>query len=383
MEYAAHATERVVLQNVPSISDVLARESREAAFVGTMLDASPDCIKYVELDGSLSVMNANGMCAMQIDDFCMVGGRQWADLWPEESADLVREAVREARAGRPSRFEAFCPTAKGTPRWWDVSVAPVPDAEGEPMGIVSISRDVTTAVEGRRALAEARAVAEEATRKAERDRELAEIALKEVNHRVKNLFALVPAIVQLSSRAASDIPTLVRGIRERIGSLARSHTLTLNASSESKGVSLDALIRAVLEPYEDQSDAFSLGGPALRISASEANAMSLTLHELATNAAKHGALSARAGRIAIAWRLQDAADPDAAAHERDLVFTWRETGGPPVPGAPKTADSGFGTQLVDRLVRSQGGAIERDWKRGGLVVAVTLPLSEASREGAA
>ena len=363
------ARDRMALRNVPSMGDVLARNSREAAFIGAMLDASPDCIKYVELDGTLSVMNANGMCAMEIDDFCYVDGQQWANLWPEGSASLVREAVTAAREGRPSRFEAFCPTAKGTPRWWDVSVAPVPDENGEPMGIVSISRDVTAAVRGRETLAEARRVAEEA-------REQAELALREVNHRVKNLFALVPAIVQLSARAAPDMTSLVRGIRERVGSLARSHTLTLTASSETEGVALEALIRAVLEPYENQSEAFSLIGPSLRLSASEANAMSLTLHELATNAAKHGALAGENGRIAISWSVAPAADPDAQGGERDLALTWRETDGPPVPA--RRGASGFGTQLIDRLVRAQGGTIARDWRRVGLVVSVTLPLAHVA-----
>ena len=65
-------------------------------------------------------MNRNGRCAMGIDDFALVAGKNWWDLWPEEAQPLIRDAVAKAQDGEHSRFEAFCPTAKGDPRWWDV-----------------------------------------------------------------------------------------------------------------------------------------------------------------------------------------------------------------------------------------------------------------------
>lgn len=344
--------------NVPSLTAVLGPVGGEAAFIGAVLDASPDCIKYVELDGSLSLMNANGMCAMEIDDFDVVKGRHWADLWPEESAGLVRDAVGEAAAGRSSRFEAFCPTAKGQPRWWDISVAPVFGAEREAIGIVSISRDISRTIADRRALDEAK--------------EQAEIALREVNHRVKNLFSLVPAIVQLSARAADDIPSLASGISNRVAALARSHTLTLNAFSQEKGASLDALIHAVLEPFAERADAFTLIGPTLRLASREANAMSLALHELATNAVKYGALAERNGRVSISWKVETSDADGSETGTRRLVFRWCEAGGPAITAPPTR--SGFGTQLIDRLIRLQEGVIERDWKKSGLDVTIALPL---------
>jgi len=113
------------------------------ALLRSILDASPDCIGVIAPDGSLQYVNANGLRALEIDDFSAVRDREWASLWPSEGAAAVRDAVARALAGSSSRFEAFCPTAKGGPRWWDVCVAPMRDEAGAVTAVVSISRDVT------------------------------------------------------------------------------------------------------------------------------------------------------------------------------------------------------------------------------------------------
>lgn len=127
------------------------------AFLSSVLDASSDCIKVVEADGRLTYMNANGLCAMEIDDFATVRDAPWWSLWPLEARNRVREAVEMARSGSPARFEAFCPTAKGTPRWWDVSVAPVTGPSGRVARLVSISRDISSRKQAEQDLAESEA----------------------------------------------------------------------------------------------------------------------------------------------------------------------------------------------------------------------------------
>lgn len=199
-----------------------------------------------------------------------------------------------------------------------------------------------------------------------------DVLLHEVNHRVKNLFALVPAIVQMSARAGGDTETVVSGIRSRVAALARSHALTLNAFSEDRGMSLDALVRAVLEPYADRSDAFAIDGPAVRLRSSDGNAMGLALHELATNAAKYGALLSDRGRVAIRWRVV----PGEGDGARRLVLEWIERGGPDASALPTR--QGFGTRLIDRLFGTQGGSIERVWSVKGLEVRIDLPFPEQS-----
>jgi PAS domain S-box-containing protein len=139
--------------------DLRPRRAAEAAlrdseaFLRSVLDASTDCLKVVDAEGRLEFMNANGQCLMEIQDFGPLQGAEWAALWPEAGQEQVREAVATALSGRPARFEAFCPTAQGTPKWWDVAVAPVRDAAGRVLRLVSSSRDVTGRKEAEAALA--------------------------------------------------------------------------------------------------------------------------------------------------------------------------------------------------------------------------------------
>lgn len=108
-----------------------------------MMDASIDCIKIVAVDGRLTYMNPFGLCAMEIDDSSQIYGQFWWDLWPDDNADTVRQAVFAAGQGEVRRFQAFCPTAKRSPRWWDVTVAPVRDEAGGVSKLVCISRDIS------------------------------------------------------------------------------------------------------------------------------------------------------------------------------------------------------------------------------------------------
>ena len=114
------------------------------ADIGAVIfESSNDCVKVLDPDGLLLSMNKNGQCVMEIDDFRSVAGHAWASLWPPESGGAIKHALAEARAGRTGHFEAFCPTAKSTPKWWDVIVSPVLGADGGIEKILSISRDIT------------------------------------------------------------------------------------------------------------------------------------------------------------------------------------------------------------------------------------------------
>eukprot|EP01136_Pigoraptor_vietnamica_P044426 Opistho-1_new@21167 len=113
------------------------------ASLAAVLDQSVDCVKIIGLLGEVRYMNANGMCAMEIDDFSTVAGQQWADFWPEETQSVIRASYSEAELGKPVRFRAFCPTQKGTARWWDVTVSAVKNDLGEHAGYLAVSRDAT------------------------------------------------------------------------------------------------------------------------------------------------------------------------------------------------------------------------------------------------
>jgi signal transduction histidine kinase/CheY-like chemotaxis protein len=120
-------------------------------FFLSVLNGSTDCIQILRRDGTLEFMNANGVCLMEIDDFAPFKAKSWVSLWPEESRKALSDAVDNALQGRHSRFEALCPTAKGTLKYWDVTVSPVNGASGVEW-LVSISRDITERVLSARSL---------------------------------------------------------------------------------------------------------------------------------------------------------------------------------------------------------------------------------------
>ena len=114
-----------------------------AGFALSYLRANPDCVKLLTLDGRLAFMNRNGQCAMRIGNFEAIRDAHWWSLWPPSEEPQLREAVETAALGLVARFEAFCPTAEGEPRWWDVSLLPVCDAAGAARLILAISRDIS------------------------------------------------------------------------------------------------------------------------------------------------------------------------------------------------------------------------------------------------
>ena len=177
--------------------------------------------------------------------------------------------------------------------------------------------------------------------------------------------------MKLSARGTADVETLRENIVNRIAALARAHALTVEASSEQGGISMEDMVRAVIEPYGDEMDRIVVSGPPVRLSSRGGTAIGLTLHELTTNAAKYGALSAPGGTVHIAW-VVEGAEEGAREASPTLRLLWSEAGGPQVRGAPSR--TGFGTRVVDTLIASQGGRVEREWRRFGLSLTVDMPL---------
>ena len=110
-----------------------------------VFEGSPDCVKVLDAEGRILAMNRNGICAMEIDDFKTIQGVAWATLWTEENRHAIHAAVSAAREGRNYSLNLACPTAKGSPRWWDVTVSPIVGENGEVARILSVSRDITEA----------------------------------------------------------------------------------------------------------------------------------------------------------------------------------------------------------------------------------------------
>lgn len=307
--------------------------------LASILDQSADCIKVIGPTGSLDFMNSNGRCAMGIDDFAMVAGKDWWDLWPVEAQPLIRDAVAKAQDGQNSRFEAFCPTAKGEPRWWDVSVAPLRDEHGTLKGLISISRDISGDIAAR---------------------ELRESTAAEMKHRLSNAYALTSAIVMATARGNAECEIFAREIVERLQRLGVAQSLLLEGDAIGKAT-LDTLVRRLTEPFCGDTSALDIAPlPEVDLDETQVRTLALVLGEFSTNSNKYGALG-HGGNIAIDGRIDG----------HLLHLNWRETTDRAVDSEAR--EGGSGLSLIRRMVGAQGGTLDIAWRADGLDIAVALP----------
>ena len=189
------------------------------------------------------------------------------------------------------------------------------------------------------------------------------LLLKEVNHRAKNMLALVQAVARQTAATGKD--DFLTRFGERIQALAISQDLLVKA--EWKGVQFDELVRSQLAHFQDLiGTRIELKGPPLLVAASAAQTFGMAIHELATNAGKYGALSAAEGRVMIAWSLER----DGAGAET-FALSWCEQGGPPVAPPSK---SGFGSKVIGRLAESSLDAnVDLEFRHTGLSWRLRCP----------
>ena len=188
------------------------------------------------------------------------------------------------------------------------------------------------------------------------------LLMAELDHRVKNTLANIQALVTQSSRSAESVTAFVEGLDKRIHSMAKAHRLLTQSRWE--GVSVEGLLREELEAYGLASGAVSLAGDDAVLTPKSALALSLALHELATNASKYGAFSVETGNVAVRWHVRD---------DLGLSLSWTEAGGPPVVAPTRR---GFGSNLIERaLTLETGGRATIDYRSGGVVCDIVLPKS--------
>jgi two-component sensor histidine kinase len=209
------------------------------------------------------------------------------------------------------------------------------------------------------------------------DRQRAEeqrvLLLHELNHRVKNLFTLANSLVVMSARSAATKEEMSKVLQGRLFALSRAHELVQPGLREAAADACDAPLRSILHdivsPYAlgNVDRRVTMDGPEIAVKPSAITSLALVLHELATNAAKYGALGDPAGRVSVHWEILDSV----------LEFSWRESGGPKITSAPQ--HTGFGTLLARRSIEGQlGGSIEYGWLPQGLHVRIALPLSKVT-----
>lgn len=338
--------------DAPGASPLAARrvtlDDRRLAQLAAVVETSSEALLSVAPDGAILTWNPAAARLFGYTEAEAVG-RNIAMISPDGEFDSGRITAIVLGEGRVLRFHADRLRKDGTRVPVSINAAPMRNEAGEIIGVSTVIRDRTLAV-----------------RAAERQK----LLVRELAHRGKNLLAIIQSIAR-HSLAASDCsgPARERFIA-RVAGLARTFQ-TLNAEGF-EGARLSELVRLELETWPTRSRA---DGPDILLRASEAQTFGLMLHELAINAATHGALSVETGEVEARWRLDDG--PDAGAGETRFIFEWREIGGPPVE---QPAASGFGTTLIrDVVSQSFGAEPVIEFAREGLRYSFEAELSRLGR----
>lgn len=315
------------------------RESeQQARWLAAIVESSDDAIISKDLDGIITSWNKGaerifGYLAEEII------GKPLLILIPPDRHDEETTILERIRRGeRIDHYETVRKSKHGSLIDISLTVSPIRNIHGKIIGASKIVRDIT-----------------------ERKRSEAQIAIlaREAEHRAKNVLATVLAAVHLSS---SDTPDgLKRAITGRIQALANAHSLFVE--SRWAGAELHRLVAEELSPYCEEGDRRArIDGPNLMIEPNAAQAIAVTLHELATNAAKYGALSVPDGYVEVNW---------SRATDGRVVLRWTEVNG---PAANPPRYQGFGTRVMESMVVAQlKGEIRFAWRSQGLSCEITMP----------
>jgi PAS domain S-box-containing protein len=271
-------------------------------------------------------------------------GRNAMELIPSRDSRIDAENMMNVlRSGGTWSGELILKRRDGTTFPAHVSDGPLCDEQGNLIGIVGISYDITP------------------RRHAEQKQAL---LIRELHHRVKNTLSTVQALMVTTARTAMSIEEFQTSFFGRVAALARTHALLTDDQWQSAAFS--DLLRVELEPYDDgTATRIVLEGPATQLPSLIAVPLGMAIHELTTNAAKHGSLGTPNGSLVVRWR-------EVSDGGRKLCCDWNEHDGPPVELPTR---EGFGTKLLRRVLTAQLGAdVQIDFEPDGLHVFISLPL---------
>ena len=304
--------------------------------LASIIESSDDAIVSKNLDGIITNWNRG---AERIFGYTAeeAVGRPITIVIPENRQSEEREILTRIRRGeRIDHFETIRQRKHGSLITVSLTVSPVKNAEGKIVGASKIARNITE-----QKLSQEKIVT----------------LAREAEHRSKNLLSSVQAVVNFSN---SDTPEgLKEVIQGRIQALANVHSLFVE--TRWIGAEISAIATQELAPYcEESQGRVSIDGPPTLLEPTAAQAIAVTLHELATNAAKYGSLSDAKGHIDLKWQ-----------HKTDgqLILRWTETGGPPVQ---KPTHQGFGTRVIERMMGQLRGKVQFDWRQEGLICEISF-----------
>ena len=306
--------------------------------LASIVELSDDAIVSKSLDGIITSWNkgAERVFGYRAEE---VIGQPITIVIPKDRQGEEREILTRIRRGeRIDHFETVRQHKHGSLIVVSLTISPVRNAEGQIVGASKIARDIT---------------------EQKRNQEQIAILAREAEHRSKNVLATVQATVALSQSDTSD--GLKKVIEGRIQALANVHSLF--AETRWIGAELSAIATKELAAYaEADGRRLLIDGPQVLLDPNAAQAIAVTLHELATNAAKYGAMCVPDGVVALKW-----------SHENDgrLLVRWTETGGPTVKIPTR---QGFGARVINQMIAQLNGNLRFDWRPEGLVCELTFQV---------
>jgi PAS domain S-box-containing protein len=322
----------------------------EAAF-RTLANAMPQMVWSTQPDGYHDYYNARWYEFTGVPENS-TDGEGWNGMFHEEDRERAWASWRHSlETGAPYQIEYRLRHHSGVYRWVLGRALAIRDNRGRITRWYGTCTDIHD------------------TKMAAAERE---VVAHELSHRIKNIFSVLSSIISLSARSNPDAQPFALELRKRIEAMGRAHDFVRPHSQASRPVpveqSIFGLVEELLVPYGNAEERISVSGEDIQLGDSAATPLALLLHELATNAAKYGALSGDAGKLAISGRQ----------HETDYILEWREHGGTGAIGEPD--QEGFGSRLMRISVEGQlGGKLVRRWEPDGVHVTVTMPRAAVTR----
>lgn len=312
------------------------------SLLAAIVESSNDAILSKDLNGIVTSWNAAAERIFGFSAAEMIG-QPILKIIPDDLLNEEMGILSRIRAGeRVDHFDTVRRRKDGLRIPVSATISPVRDRDGNSVGASTIVRDISE----RRRLEEAQRVLS-----------------REVNHRSKNLLAVVQSIIRYTV-SHSPQQDFVRRINERLRALSANQDLLIESSW--RGADMAHLVRSQLSNVERiPLERVGVTGEAIFLVPTAAQALGMALHELATNAVKFGALSDGTGRVEISWRL------DAGSNGRTFIVSWQESGGPAV-AAPEYA--GFGTTIIERITgQSLAGRVSTIYAPTGLTWELRAP----------
>lgn len=344
-------------QKDEDLAAIAARLSESEAQFRALADAMPQMVWSTTPDGLHDYYNARWY-EFTGAPFGSTDGEGWNDMFhPEDQARAWSRWSHSLATGDPYEIEYRLKHHSGVYRWTLGRAMPIRDDHGRITRWFGTCTDI------------------DELKKLEQGRELVS---QELSHRIKNIFAVVSALVALSARQYPEARPFAASLRTRINALARAHEFVRPHTETSRitigATTLHSFLKDLFTAYADDK-----GAPRVAVSGDDAvfddqaaTSVALLFHELATNAAKYGALSRDGGMIDLSTRQ----DGDR------FILTWTEQGGPAIKGEP--VHTGFGSSLATLSVEGQlGGRLTREWRADGLKIVANLPATALSRRRAA